>query len=191
MLKLHLDVINALEHTLAELDATVGKALAPIRQRVRLLTTIPGVSDVTAQVILAEIGANMTRFPDAAHLISWAGLCPRNDESAGKRRSTRVRKSATWLKTALVTAAWAAVRAKNTYLHAQFLRTKARRGAKKAILALAASILTATWHMLSDGLEYADLGPDYFSRHDVSKAIQRLLKRLADLGCQLQPTSPT
>ena len=130
---MHLDVINALRHTLAELDARVGKALTPIRERARLLTTIPGVSDLTARVMVAEIGVDMTRFPDAGHLISWAGLCPRNDESAGKRRSTRVRKSGTWLKTALVTAAWAAVRVKKGYLRAQFLRIKARRGAKKAI----------------------------------------------------------
>ena len=188
LLKLHLDVIvDALQHTLAELDATLGKALGPIWQCARLLVTIPGDSDVTAQVILAEVGADMTRFADAAHLISSAGLCPRNDESAGKRRSTRVRKSATWLKTALVTAAWAAVRVKSTYLHAQFLRIKARRGPKKAILAVAASMLTAVRHMLRHGVEYADLGPDYFCRHDTAKTIQRLNKRLADLGCQLQP----
>jgi transposase len=186
LLKLHLDVIGALEHTLAELDAAVGKALAPIRQRARLLTTMPGVSDLTAQVLLAEIGADMTRFPDAAHLVSWAGLCPRNDESAGKRRSTRVRKSGTWLKTALVTAAWAAVRVRTSYLHAQFLRIKARRGAKKAILAVAASMLTAAFHMLRDGVQYADLGSDYFNRHDTNKTIRRLLKRLADLGCRVE-----
>ncbi|BCQ28630.1 hypothetical protein NK8_68200 (plasmid) [Caballeronia sp. NK8] len=148
LLKLHLDVIDALQHTLAELDVTLGKALAPIRQCGRLLSTIPGVSDVTAQVSLAEVGADITRFPNAAHLISWAGLCPRNDESAGKRRSTRVRKSGTWLKTALVTAAWAGVRVKSTYLHAQFLRIKARRGPKKAMLAVAASMLTALAHAL-------------------------------------------
>lgn len=187
LLKLHLDIVVALEHTLAELDATVGKALAPIRQCVRLLTTMPGVSDVTAQVILAEIGADMTRFPDAAHLISWAGLCPGNDESAGKRRSTRVRKGGTWLKTTLVTAAWAAVRVRSSYLHVQFLRIKARRGARKAIIAVAASMLTAAYHMLRNGVEYADLGSDHFSRHDTSKTIQRLLKRLNDLGCEVQP----
>jgi transposase len=186
LLRLHLDIIAALEHTLAELDAALGKALAPIRQRARLLTTMPGVSDLTAQVLLAEIGADMTRFPDAGHLVSWAGLCPRNDESAGKRRSTRVRKSGTWLKTALVTAAWAAVRVRTSYLHAQFLRIKARRGAKKAILAVAASMLTAAYHMLRDGVEYADLGGDHFSRHDTGKTIQRLLKRLTDLGCEVE-----
>lgn len=187
LLKLHLDVIKALERTLAELDAAVGKALTPIRQGCRLLTTIPGISDVTAQVMVAEIGVDMTRFPGAGHLVSWAGLCPRNDESAGKRRSTRVRKSGTWLKTALVTAAWSAVRVKNSYLHAQFLRLKARRGAKKAILAVAASMLTAAYFMLRDGVEYEDLGPDHFDRHDKTKTIRRLLKRLADLGCNIEP----
>ena len=187
LLKLHLDLIKALERTLAELDAAVGKALTPIRQGCRLLTTIPGSSDVTAQVMVAEIGVDMTRFPGAGHLVSWAGLCPRNDESAGKRRSTRVRKSGTWLKTALVTAAWSAVRVKNSYLHAQFLRLKARRGAKKAILAVAASMLTAAYFMLRDGVEYEDLGPDHFDRHDKTKTIRRLLKRLADLGCNIEP----
>jgi transposase len=186
LLRLHLDIIAALEHTLAELDVALGKALAPIQQRARLLTTIPGVGDLTAQVLLAEIGTDMTRFPDAAHLVSWAGLCPRNDESAGKRRSTRVRKSGNWLKTALVTAAWAAVRVRTSYLHAQFLRIKARRGPKKAILAVAASMLTAAFHMLSDGVQYADLGSDYFNRHDSDKTVRRLLKRLAELGCQVE-----
>ena len=185
MLKLHLDVVNALQRSLAELDATVGKALTPIKQRARLLTTMPGVSDLTARVIVAEIGVDMTRFPDAGHLVSWAGLCPRNDESAGKRRSTRVRKSGTWLKTALVTAAWAAIRVKDSYLRAQFLRIKARRGAKKAILAVAASMLTAAYFMLRDGVEYLDLGADHFDRHDRTKTIRRLLKRLADLGCNV------
>lgn len=96
----------------------------------------------------------MSRFPSAGHLVSWAGPCPRSDESAGKRRATRVRKSGTWIKTTLVTAAWAAVRVKTSYLRAQFLRIKARRGAKKAILAVAASMLAAAFHMLRDGTEY-------------------------------------
>lgn len=185
MLRLHLQVVDALKLTLAELDAAVGKALAPIRQRARLLTTMPGVSDLTASVLVAEIGVDMSRFPSAGHLVSWAGLCPRNDESAGKRRSTRLRKSGTWIKTTLVTAAWAAVRVKTSYLRAQFLRIKARRGAKKAIIAVAASMLTAAYHMLRDGTEYNDLGSEHFDRHDRSKTIRRLLKRLQDLGCDV------
>jgi len=188
LLKLHLDLIGALEAALAEVDADVGKLLAPIHKSARLLTTMPGVSELTAQVVLAEIGVDMARFPTPAHLLSWATMCPRNDESAGKRRSTRTRKGSPWLKTARVTAAWAAVRVKDTYLQAQFLRLRARRGAKKAILAVAASMLTAMWHMLKDGLEYRDLGADHFSRRNHLKQIQRLVRRLSDLGCDVQIT---
>lgn len=188
LLKVHLELVAALELALAEIDAAVGKTLAPIHNSARLLTTLPGVSDLTAQVMVAEIGVDMARFPTSAHLISWTGLCPRSDESAGKRRSTRVRKGASWLKTALVTAAWAAVRVKDSYLQAQFHRLRSRRGAKKAILAVAASMLTAAYHMLKNGVEYRDLGADHFSRRDRSKAILRLVRRLNDLGCQVQLT---
>ena len=190
MLKLHLDLIADLERALSEVDAAVGKALAPIRERARLLTTMPGISDLVAQVVVAEIGVDMARFPTAGHLISWAGLCPRNDESAGKRRSTRVRKSGTWLKTTLVTAAWAAVRVKASYLQAQFLRLKARRGAKKAILAVAASMLTAAYVMLRDGVPYRDLGPHHFDQRHRHNTIRRLLRRLLDLACQINLSVP-
>ena len=158
LLKLHLGLIDALQQALATVDADVGKTLAPIEECARLLTTMPGVSELTAHVLVAEIGVDMARFPTAGHLLSWATMCPRNDESAGKRRSTRTRKGAPWLKTALVTAAWAAVRVKGSYLQAQFLRLKARRGTKKAILAVAASMLNAAWHMLKDRVAYKDLG---------------------------------
>ena len=180
-----------LEQAISQIDATVGKTLAPIHESARLLTTLPGVSQVTAQVLVAEIGVDMARFPSAAHLVSWTGLCPRSDESAGKRRSTRVRKGATWLKTALVTAAWAAVRVKNSYLQSQFHRLRSRRGAKKAILAVAASMITAAYHMLKNRVPYQDLGADHFTRRDRSKVIRRLIRRLNDLGCQVQlePTS--
>jgi transposase len=188
LLKVHLELVAALEQALAEIDAAVGKTLAPIHNSARLLTTLPGVSELTAQVMVAEIGVDMARFPTAAHLISWTGLCPRSDESAGKRRSTRVRKGAPWLKTALVTAAWSAVRVKDSYLQAQFHRLRARRGAKKAILAVAASMLTAAYHMLKNGVEYKDLGADHFTRRDRSKAILRLVRRLNDLGCEVQLT---
>jgi transposase len=186
MLKLHLQLIGALQNALESLDASAGKLLAPIQERAALLTTMPGVSDIVAQVIVAEIGVDMSRFPSAAHLVSWAGLCPRNDESAGKRRSTRVRKSGTWLKTTLVTAAWAAAHKKDCYLKAQFLRIKSRRGAKKAILAVAASMLTACYYMLRDGSPYRDLGPMHFERRDRTKVIHRLVRRLNDLGCTVE-----
>src|SRR5262249_46212068 len=184
LLTLHLHLVDPRQAALTELEAAVGKALAPIRQQTRLLMTMPGVSDPVAHVLVAEIGIDMTRFPTAAHLVSWAGLCPRTDESAGKRRSTRVRLGAPWLKPTLVMAAWAAVRTKNSYLQAQFLRLKARRGAKKAILAVAASMLGACYYMLRDGVSYRDLGADHFARRDRAKTIGRLVRRLRDLGCE-------
>jgi transposase len=186
MLRLHLRLVDALQAALAEIDAAAGKALEPIRAGARILTTMPGVSDIVAHVIVAEIGVDMSRFPSAAHLVSWACLCPRNDESAGKRRSTRVRPGGNWLKTTLVTAAWAAVRKKESYLQAQFLRIKSRRGPKKAILAVAASMLTAAYHMLKNGVEYRDLGAHHFDRRDKAKTIGRLLRRLNDLGCPVE-----
>ena len=164
----------------------MGSTLEPFRDLAELLTSMPGVSDIVANVIISEIGIDMSRFPTSGHLISWAGLCPRNDESAGKRRSTRVRKGAPWLKTTLVQAAWCATRAKGTYLRAQFLRLKTRRGPRKAILAVAASMLTAAYFMLSDGVEYHDLGPDHFDRTDKSKTVQRLVRKLTELGCEVE-----
>lgn len=146
------------------------------------LTSTPGISDLSAQVIVAEIGTDMGRFPTAGHLVSWAGLCPRNDESAGRRRSTRLRKGAPWLKTLLVQCAWAATRAKATYLQAQFHRLRGRRGAKKAVCAVAASMLTAVYHMLRDGTLYQDLGPDHFDRRSKEAQTQRLVKRFNSLG---------
>ncbi len=189
MLKLHLDLIAALELALRDIDAHLGKALAPVQERARLLTTMPGVSDIVAEVIVAEIGVDMSRFPTPAHLVSWAGLCPRNDESAGKRRSTRVRKSANWLKTTLVTAAWAAARSKDSYLRAQFLRIKSRRGPKKAIMAVAASMLTASYFILRDGVAYRDLGPLHFDRRDRTKSASRLVQRLRHLGYNVEITA--
>lgn len=186
LLKLHIELIEALEEALRKVDAVAGKALEPIEARAKVLTTMPGVSDIVARVIVAEIGIDMSRFPTSGHLVSWAGLCPRSDESAGKRRSTRVRKSANWLKTTLVTAAWTASRKKGSYLQAQFFRLKARRGAKKAIVAVAASMLTAAYFMLRDGVVYRDLTPQHFDRRDQTKTINRLVKRLTDLGCAVE-----
>ena len=189
LLRLHLRHIDALDTAIAEIDAEVNRDLDPFQQAVRQLQTIPGVSDLTAQVIVSEIGIDMSRFPTAGHLISWAGLCPRNDESAGKRRSTRLRKGAPWLKTTVVQCAWAASRKKASYLQAQFQRLRSRREPKKAICAVAASILTAAYHMLRDGTFYQDLGADHFYRSAPEVQANRLARQIAKLGfkCTLTP----
>jgi len=182
LLRLHLNQIDALGAATATIDQQVQAGIAPFRSAVELVTSIPGVSDIGAQVIVSEIGTDMSQFPSESHLISWAGMCPRNDESANKRRSNRVRKGAPWLKTTLVQCAWATVRKKDSYLKAQFLRIKARRGPKKAIMAVGASILTAIYHMLKHGTLYQDLGSDHFQTRSKGQQTKRLVKRLADLG---------
>jgi transposase len=182
----HLRMVEELERRVAEFDARIEEALAPFRGHLERLMTIPGISRISAQVLLAEIGVEMERFPTVGHLLSWAGLCPRLDESAGRVRSTRVRKGAPWLKPILVQCAWAAARSRNSYLQAQFLRLKSRRGAKKAAVAVAASLLTAAYHVLRDGVEYRDLGRDYFDRRDTARLANRLTKRLRDLGYEVQ-----
>jgi transposase len=189
LLQLHLTQIDALDTAVADVEARIREALVPFRAAVSLLTTMPGVSETAAAVILAEIGDDMSRFPSAGHLRSWAGLCPRLDESAGKRRSTRTRQGAPWLKTTLVQIAWPAARKKQSYFQAQFLRLKTRRGPKKAIVAVAASMLTAVYYMLRDGTEFHDLGDQYFARHDKARLTNRLLKRLRDLGVEVEVKS--
>jgi len=186
LLKLHLEQVKGLDDAVEAIDKEVGRLVEPFRRNIELLTTIPGVNRTTAEMLVSEIGHDMSRFPSAGHLVSWAGLCPRNDESAGKRRSTRVRKGAPWLKTMLVQAACSAANTKNTYLRAQYHRIRGRRGSKKAYVAVAASILTAAYHMLRDGVAYNDLGSDYFDRRDATKTIKRLIRRLHDLGCEVE-----
>jgi transposase len=188
LLGLHLQQIDAIDAAIDQIDPEVDALVEPFRTAVDLLTTIPGIDELSACVILAEIGHDMNRFPTAGHLISWAGLCPKNDESAGKRRSTRMRKGAPWLKTTLVQCAWAAARRKASYLQAQFHRLRARRGAKKAIGAVAASILTAAYHMLKHGTLYEDLGPGHFDKRVQAKQVHRLIDRLRNLGFAVQIT---
>jgi transposase len=186
MLDLHLTQIEALEAAVVKLEGHVSEAMTPFRAAVVRLTTMPGVSDTTARVLIAEIGDDMTRFPTAGHLVSWAGLCPRLDVSAGKRHSTRIRHATPWLKTTLIQAAWAATRKKDSYLRAQFLRLKSRRGPKKAIVAVAASMLTAVYYMLHNGVDYHDLGGRHFTDRDKHETTQRLLRRLRDLGVEVE-----
>jgi len=182
LLRLHLGQIDALDAAIAELDQEVEAGIAPFRAAVEQVTSIPGVKNLGARTIISEIGIDMSRFATDANLISWACICPRSDESAGKRRSTRIRKGSPWLKSTLVQCAWAAARTKGSYLQAQFHRIKARRGPKKAILAVAASILTAIYHMLKDGTLYQDLGPNHFDARSKERQKNRLVRRLAELG---------
>ncbi|HYG86838.1 MAG TPA: IS110 family transposase [Azospirillum sp.] len=193
LLRLHLGQIDALEGALQQLDRQVDMALArmdaaratgqaPYQALILLLMTMPGIGPLAARMILAEIGGDMSRFPSAGHLVAWAGLCPRHDESAGKRRSTRLRKGAPWLKSLLIQCAWAASRTKNSYLRAQFYRLRSRLGPKKAICAVAASMLTAIYHMLKNGTPYQDLGPDHFDRRPKEAKAKRLVGQLANLG---------
>jgi transposase len=182
LLQIHLDQIDAIDRALGALDAALGQSLDPFQEAAGRLTTIPGVGALAAAGIIAEIGCDMSRFATPAHLISWAGLCPANDESAGKRRSTRLRKGAPWLKTLLVQVAWSAARAKAGYLPALFARLRARRGPRKAIIAVAAAILTAAYWMLRRGTSYQDLGTDYFERADRQRLAIKLVRKLDQLG---------
>ncbi|MGZ3585528.1 MAG: IS110 family transposase, partial [Ktedonobacterales bacterium] len=158
----HID--REVDGRIERMDAAAKDGQVPFRALILLLCSIPGVSVLSATTILAEIGRDMSRFPTAGHLVAWAGLCPGQNESAGKRKSSRLRKGAPWLKTMLVQCAWAAKRQKNSYYAAQFQRLKSRRGPQKAICAVAASMLTAIYHMLNNGTVHQDLGADYFAR---------------------------
>jgi transposase len=200
MLRLHLGQYDALASSIAEIDAQVDEAVAGIdeeaaagrgsfRDMIALLDGIPGVASLAATSILAETGTDMSRFASDGHLVSWAGLSPGQNESAGKRKPSRLRKGAPWLKTLLVQCAWAASRKKDSYYKAQFNRLKARRGPKKAICAVAASMLTAIYHMLKDGVEHNDLGASHFDRRPAAIKANRLVAQLAKLGfkAELQP----
>src|SRR5215211_1460172 len=174
--------IDYLDEAIAELSQTIERQIAPFANAVELLCTIPGVQRRTAEVIIAETGGDMSAFPTAKHLASWAGVCPGNDESAGKRRSGRTTKGSKWLRAALTEAAKAASRSRDTYLPAQYQRLRGRRGHNKATTAIAHSMLTAAWHMLQTGETYTDPGGDYFVRRDPERTTRRLVARLERLG---------
>ncbi|MBT2445179.1 IS110 family transposase [Streptomyces sp. ISL-36] len=181
-----LDRIDAVTATEARLSEEITRQLAPFRRQVELLTTIPGVSTKSAEVILAEIGMDMARFPSAAHLASWAGMCPGNHESAGKHTSGKSRPGDPWLKGALGLAAAAAARSKDTYLASRYKRIAIRRGKKRALVAVGHTILTSVWHMLTNDAEYADLGGDYFlQRTGRTRQTRRLVSQLNMLGFQV------
>jgi len=193
--RLHLDMIDHLDATIARLDAQVEAVADPFAAQIRALCTVPGIGERAAQVIVSEIGVDMGRFPTAGYLASWAGLCPGNNESAGKhgstRTRTRTRKGILEIRIALVEAAWAAART-STCLGARFRRLHRRFGKKgggKAAVAIAHDLIVISWHVPHDGVEFHDLGPGYFTRPDAPTTTHRkdhLIRELQALGYTVQ-----
>jgi len=177
-----LNHLDFLDEQISSLTEAIGEQIAPFESAVELLCTIPGVQRRNAECIIAEIGIDMSVFPTDKHLASWAGMCPGNDQSAGKRRSGKTRHGSKWLDWALEQSAMAAIRTKDVYLAAQYARLRPRRGHKKALGAVKHSILIACWHMLSTGELYNDLGGDYFRKRDPERITKRLVAQLESLG---------
>jgi transposase len=174
--------IAFLDQEIGTFDARIVEATRPFQAQLHQLDTIPGVHQRTAENLLAELGPNMAIFPDAAHLASWAALCPGHDESAGRQRRGTMRKGNRWLRRALGQAAWAAARTKQSYAAAQFRRIAARRGRKRAIMAVAHSLLVAAYYILRDGVDYRDLGPHHFDQLSPQQLTRYFVRRLEALG---------
>jgi transposase len=182
LLRLQLHRLDAIQTDLVQLEQRIQQKLEPYAAQLALLQGIPGVEFTSAAVIIAELGVDMTVFQSVAHLASWAGVCPGNHESAGKRKSSRIPKGNVYLKTALVEAASAAARAKGTYLRDKFYRLKARRGYKRAAVAIAHKILVSIYHMLSQNVSYHDLGDLYLDRLNAHHLTRNLVRRLERIG---------
>jgi transposase len=180
--RLHLDLIDGHSRAIEELDERIEEAMQPFRATRDLIVTIPGISTVVADVIIAETGGDMSRFPSAGHLASWAGTCPGSNESAGRVKSTHTRPGNPYLKGALGTAAMSVARSKNTYFAAKFRRIASRRGPVKALVALEHAMLVAIWNMCSTGTYYADPGEDFFTRLHPDRARDRALEQLHRMG---------
>jgi transposase len=191
MLKLLLDQLEYLENLVDQLEQRIAQVLAPFAAEQELLDTIPGIDQHVARVILAEVGADMSRFPTADHLSKWAGMAPGNDESAGKRRSGRTSTGNKWLRSALVQAAWAASRKKDCYLAAQYKRLAKRRGRKRALVAVGHTILVIAWHVLDGRTEYTELGGNYLDKLKPERLKRHLLNRLESLGYEVTLTPKT
>jgi len=185
LLREQLRTIDDLQQRIAAFDKQIEECMAPFHDAVARLVTIPGVAQRTAENILAEIGTNMAQFPTPEKLCSWAAICPGNNESGGKRKTGRTRKGNAWLKTTLVEAAWSAARTKGSYLHTLYVRLKLRRGAKKAIVAVAHSMLQSIWYMLSMNVDYKDLGPQHFDRLNHRRVRDHHVHRLIELGYEV------
>jgi transposase len=173
--------VDYLEETIEALSVRIATVIEPYRCAVELLVTIPGIERRTAEVVIAEIGVDMTRFPTSRHLASWAGLCPGNNESAGKRKHGRTTKGSPWLRTALVEAALAATRPSGQ-LRSKYWRVRSRRGHQRAVIAVAHTLLEIIHHMLTTGEVYTDLGADYFDRRQAEHLTRRAVRQLERLG---------
>jgi transposase len=182
--------IDALDDGIARVSAEIEERMRPFAEALEHLDTIPGVGQRMAEILVAEIGTDMRRFPSAAHLASWAGMCPGNQESAGKRKSGKTRRGNVWLRAALIEAAHALGRGRGTYLAAQYRRLTARRGKKKAAVALGHSVLVIVYHLLSRDEVYQDLGVQFFDEGRRQRVERGLVHRLQDLGYKvtLEPT---
>ncbi|WP_434616634.1 IS110 family transposase [Arthrobacter sp. A5] len=188
MVRIHLDRIDQLDQTIKDFTKRVETMIEPFRAAREALITIPGVSSLVADVIIAETGADMSVFPTSAHLASWAGVCPGSNESAGRIKSTKIMPGNKYLKAALGIAAMSASRSKNTYLSVKYRRIAGRRGRVKAIVAIEHVILTATWHMLANGEIYQDPGADYYLKRDPEQAKSRAIRQLKTLGYEVSIT---
>src|SRR5215813_252802 len=187
----HLSQIEYLEEAIQRLSKEVEERLRPFEEDIKLLDSIPGIGRQTAEVLLAEIGWDMSRSPSGKNLASWAGMCPGNNESAGKRRNGKTRKGSRWLRHALIEAAHGASRTRNKYLRAQYHRVAAHRGKKKALVAVGHSVLVIGYHLLTRRQNYSDLGANYFDERDRTAVQKRCVKRLEKLGYKvdLQPVT--
>ena len=182
LLRLALSHLEHLEGAIAALDRRVDEVIAPFARARDRLDTITGVGKRAAETIIAEIGTDMSVFPTAGHLASWAGRCPGNNRTGGKRRSGKPTKGNRWLGEVLIECAWAAARSRDTYLSAQYWRLARRIGKKKAAVAVGHSILVIAWHLLTEDCDYQDLGGDYFVRRDTERQRQRAVAQLQALG---------
>ena len=174
--------VDYLEEAIASVSEEVEGRLAPFAQHLTQLDTIPGVDKRTAEVLIAEIGVDMSHFPSDGHLASWAALCPGNNESAGKHRSGKTRGGNQWLRTALVEAAWAATRVEKSALAARYRRVMRHRGHQKALIAVAHAILRAVYHLLADGTTYREPGADYYDRRHADRVRRRAIQLLERQG---------
>jgi len=182
MLRLLWKQLAQQEELIAELEARIEEVTCPFAAEIERLDAVPGVDRRVAEVVLAEVGADMSPFPTHQHVASWAGMCPGNEESAGKRRRRRITPGNRWLKRTLVQAAWAASHSKKTYLASQYRRLAGRRGKKRALVAVGHSMLVIFYHMLKEGTTYAELGGDFFDRLEPARLTRYYVKRLEALG---------